>query len=157
MTGIYNRRAFIKSANTEIKRARRNHSTLTLLLLDIDHFKRVNDRFGHQVGDEALKTITMAIQNNLRQYDIFARFGGEEFIILLPDCSEELGVTIARRIRESVANTKINSGTDIPLLCTISIGIAHLQEREKLNRLISRADQALYVAKDNGRNQCSVA
>ncbi len=157
LTGISNRRAFIKAAENEIKRAARNHSGLTLMLLDLDHFKRVNDTFGHQVGDRVLQAITQAIKASLRQYDIFARFGGEEFVVLLPDSSEALGVTIAERICERVAQTKIDSGTDIPLYCTVSIGVVYRAEDETLDSLMSRVDKALYEAKDNGRNQYKVA
>ena len=153
LTSIYNRRFFYLAANKESERAKRYAKALSLILIDIDHFKRINDRYGHVVGDEVLQKVTHTIQKDLRTGDIFSRYGGEEFLILLPETSGEVAVKVAERIRESISN--------LPLICnteenhiTLSIGVTQLtSKRDTVQALISAADEALYQAKQKGRNR----
>jgi len=152
LTGIRNRRYFFEFANNELARTRRNNRAFSIILFDVDHFKRTNDTFGHQAGDYVLKTITATCHENLRQIDVLARYGGEEFIILLPDTSIDNAEKVADKIRTLIANQEITfENHHIPV--TVSIGVASFSTNsELLDDLLSRADDALYQAKEAGRN-----
>jgi diguanylate cyclase (GGDEF)-like protein len=122
-------------------------------MLDIDHFKQVNDRFGHIAGDRILCTVSQVLLNTMRPADLIARYGGEEFALCLPDTSTEDSSLIAERLRISIseAKTYVEDGKELPPI-TVSIGIAPMQPRQTLDSLISNADSALYRAKAKGRN-----
>lgn len=154
LTGLYNHRHFQERLDQEVKRADRYNRKVALLMLDLDHFKHFNDTYGHQEGNEALRTIAELLTAHVRQVDIVARYGGEEFAVIVPieGDSDEAGV-VAERIRQIVETTDVTPlDADIPRL-TISIGYAtYPTDAGDRNELIARADEALYVAKARGRN-----
>ena len=158
LTGIANRRQFLASAEKEIERSRRHGTAFSLLMLHIDHFKNVNDRFGHAMGDLALKSVASTCAGALRASDLIGRVGGEEFAVLIPETNLQQSLPVAERMRQEVAAIRLSSpgGTPIPL--TISIGIAELRHySEGLGELMARADKALYIAKQTGRNRVCTA
>jgi diguanylate cyclase (GGDEF)-like protein len=158
LTGVYNRRSFMELADQLLARSARSNSSSALLMIDIDHFKRINDQHGHSTGDEALKAFVARIQPCLRDEDILVRFGGEEFCVLMPGADGEGALTLAERIREHVAAEPIEAeGTSIAV--TVSIGIATAVKGGDFAResLFASADRALYEAKDAGRNQTILA
>ncbi|MDZ7856435.1 GGDEF domain-containing protein [Sphaerotilus sp.] len=154
LTNVRNRRCFMQAAALEFERATRHNRPMAIVLIDVDHFKRINDRHGHQVGDKALIDIARACQATLRKTDLLARFGGEEFIVLLPETGQREAVRLAERMRSAVA-------TDVQLpdraqvgLVTISLGaVALSRATPTLDLLIQAADQALYDAKRAGRDR----
>ena len=156
LTGLFNRRYFFPYAQKEIERARRYQKPLSLIMMDIDHFKRVNDHFGHQTGDRALQMVARTCLAELRKVDVMCRFGGEEFIILLPETSKTKAGKAARRIRDAVSDARLAvNGGEVAL--TVSIGVAELDGgHADINALIQAADKALYQAKEAGRNEVMV-
>jgi diguanylate cyclase (GGDEF)-like protein len=152
LTGLFNRRYMEQVAKYLFARAVRYREPLHVLMLDIDHFKRVNDKLGHQVGDEVLQTIAATIQSIIRTTDTVARYGGEEFIAFLVQSNSEITQYIANRIRDGVASTQFNG---VPWQITISIGVSGLQDGDSVETLIDRADQFLYSSKRHGRNRVS--
>lgn len=160
LSGLHNRRFFFPEARAALARSLRYKRGFCLLLLDLDHFKRINDVYGHRVGDEALVRSAALLKQQCREVDVLARFGGEEFVIALPDTELDGAMQVATRIRLAIkeANWQID-GHDIPEQ-TITIGIACLPEREQadaqqvLERLLNEADKALYSGKQHGRDQC---
>lgn len=156
LTGIGNRRQFFELAGRELSRSIRSGSPLSLLLLDIDGFKRINDEHGHEAGDAVLKTFTATVAAVLRDTDVFGRIGGEEFAVLLPDTDNEEAQVLAERVREQVALFAVSSTQGRVLSVTVSIGIAALipgDEADNIDAMLRRADAALYEAKNAGRNQ----
>ena len=150
LTRAYNRSKFEQALEAEIGRFYRYKSSpFSVMMLDIDHFKLINDRFGHLSGDEALKAISDAIRAHVRDTDLFARWGGEEFILLLPHTDGTQALVFAERLRHIVEELKIAS---LPPL-TVSIGVAEYRENDAMDALLERADQGLYQAKDAGRNR----
>ena len=153
LTGILNRRAFAARANKEIERAKRYNRPISAIILDLDHFKQVNDKFGHQCGDKVLVELAEIISPCLRTIDCLSRHGGEEFLILLPETDELEASQIAERLRKRIEDHDIHYGTDI-FKVTSSFGVASWdKEEQEINSTIHRADQALYLAKHKGRNQ----
>jgi diguanylate cyclase (GGDEF)-like protein len=157
LTGLYNRRYVIDKIDAEMNRALRHGTPMALLMLDVDHFKNINDSFGHPVGDHVLQALGNVIKESCRVYDTPGRYGGEEFCLMLPDTRLENTMVVAERIRQRVEATPFVSGT-ISIHVTASIGVAALETvpEEALfsaNALIERADRALYAAKDRGRNR----
>jgi len=155
LTGLPNRRAFFEAAEAEMARARRHGFGLVLLLLDVDHFKRVNDQLGHTAGDLALVAVAGVLHQGMRQGDLAARLGGEEFVALLSHCSLEAGMAFAERLREAIQAEAIDVGGDQPALhLTVSIGLADsVSHGHELEALVARADEAMYRAKHEGRNR----
>jgi len=156
LTHLLNRHALEPRLKDEFQRAQRYHQPLSVLMLDIDHFKRVNDTYGHLGGDACLIKLSAMLRENARKQDIVARFGGEEFVLVLPHSEAEPAAMLAERIRGKMENMRIaHDGQDI--CCTISIGIAtitaHIAD-EKM--LLDLADQALYEAKESGRNRVCI-
>ncbi len=157
LTGTFNRRTFLELGAREIARTRRAKGALSLLMLDLDHFKRVNDQHGHQAGDEALKCVVELLQGCLRREDLLVRYGGEEFCVLLPNVALVQATLLAERVRVAVERAGFTfRGKTIPL--TVSVGMALLirDSGEDIERLVSRADEALYSAKSSGRNRVVV-
>lgn len=148
LTSLYNRRKFDELIQYEIERERRYKTGLSLILCDIDHFKQINDNYGHGVGDDVLKEFVGKVKSAIRQTDIFARWGGEEFAILVPDASADIAMSIAEKIRALIESNVFTVDRTI----TASFGVAILLEKEDKDSLIKRADHALYSAKDDGRN-----
>ena len=161
LTGLWNRRAFYTHAQSELERSERMVHALSILLLDIDHFKLVNDRYGHLVGDRALIMLAETITKNLRSYDRAGRWGGEEVIILLPETSLNEAVEIAERLRIQVMNARLpvhvedQDNFDDELGIEISLGVAtlNLGSAVSLDQLFDAADEMLYLAKRQGRNR----
>ena len=157
MTGIANRRHFMERGNDEIERARRYHLPLTLLLLDIDHFKQINDRFGHPAGDKLLQVVAQACQSNARNVDLPGRLGGEEFALLMPETSAIAARLAAERLRRAIAAIP-PALSGVPHQVTASFGIAALNAHDhSMDDLVARADAALYRAKNGGRNRVEAA
>jgi diguanylate cyclase (GGDEF)-like protein len=155
LTGLYNRRFYDQKIQAEFRRSRRNLTPLSLVVIDIDHFKKVNDNYGHLAGDECLVAVSACIKRCLRRSaDISCRYGGEEFCLILPETDSKGALVLAEELRESIETCKI-SYNNIAIKLTISCGIStYLQQKNvKPEQLFAVADQALYKAKDNGRNQ----
>lgn len=154
LTGIYNRRYFEVHFKTLIDQAISTNKPLTLLMFDIDHFKHINDTYGHIPGDEVLKQLAKLVMQNIRITDLFARYGGEEFLIVLPDSDEQHTKQISERLRQNIENHNfIISADPGKIKCTISGGITRLLKDDNQETIIKRADKALYTAKENGRNR----
>jgi diguanylate cyclase (GGDEF)-like protein len=157
MTQLMNYQYFQETLNREIARSRRSQSPLTLVMADIDHFKAVNDTYGHLAGDQAIKTVASCLQENLRETDHIARYGGEEFAIVLYNIPPDEALSVIERVRQSIGEQVIYfDGQSFKI--TMSFGIASMQPEESLDReaLIDKADKALYKAKSGGRNCCRV-
>jgi diguanylate cyclase (GGDEF)-like protein len=152
LTGLYNRRFAQETGRTLFLRASRYHEEFHALMLDIDHFKEVNDKLGHQVGDEVLKEVADVIRANVRGSDIAARYGGEEFIVYVVRAEPELVQFVANRIRDGIAT---RSFVGVPWQVTISIGVAGMLSTDSLEELVERADRNLYISKHGGRNRVS--
>lgn len=152
LTGVWNRRYLFELSQQEFKRARRYDRPLSVLAIDIDHFKKVNDAHGHIVGDLLLKELASTVQSVLRESDVFARTGGEEFMVLLPESDATDSATVAERVQRAISRVTINS-RGVPVGVTISIGVASLSiEDQDIQAVFQRADAGLYEAKHNGRN-----
>lgn len=154
LTGAFNRRTFLELCEKEIARTRRAKGSLSLIMLDLDHFKQINDRNGHLAGDEVLKGIVGVVLTCLRKEDLLVRYGGEEFCILLPNVAIDRAAAMAERIREAAQQAHFSyNGRALPV--TISIGVSTLSAEgtEGVDRLVNRADEALYAAKKAGRNR----
>ncbi|MCF8085749.1 MAG: diguanylate cyclase, partial [Desulfohalobiaceae bacterium] len=149
LTGAYNRHKFLECLDYEISRVQRKNDPLSLLMLDIDHFKRINDSHGHNTGDAILKELVHVVRNNLREVDILTRWGGEEFLVLAPDTNKLAAATLAERLRREVKGHDFPEGVEV----TISLGIAQYSRNEPVEELISRADERMYLAKQSGRNR----
>lgn len=158
LTRLLNRRALLDRLSGEVERAKRFKSQLSLLMVDLDHFKTVNDRYGHLAGDEVLRQVGDLLARVVRTIDVVARYGGEEFVVALPETSSEGAVVFAERLRERVASQALEVGGDRNFHLTCSVGVAtfpspHVASTEAL---FARADEALYRAKSGGRNQVRV-
>lgn len=153
LSGALNRRAFRHVAETEIHNSRLRNQPTALILFDIDHFKCVNDRHGHQTGDRVICAFTDLLRTSLRAHDVLGRWGGEEFIVLLPSASLDQAISVSERIRRAVENAAFGLESEIDLRLTTSAGVTHAHESETLDGFIRRADVALYAAKANGRNR----
>jgi diguanylate cyclase (GGDEF)-like protein len=151
LTGIFNRRFFEMRIQEEIQRAGRYETELSVVMLDLDHFKRLNDEFGHLLGDEVLRQVSVIFQNHLRKGDVCCRYGGEEFALLLPNTSTENAIEVADKLRRTV-ETWVFPGVARPL--TLSAGVAGFpQHGNTRDEIIAAADNALYLAKQTGRNR----
>lgn len=155
VTGLPNRLAYEQRAEQEFARWKRFNEPLCMLVWDIDDFKAVNDRFGHQAGDKALRVIAQGLQGRLRVTDFIARYGGEEFVSLLCGTPGDEALRVANEMRESVEKNGFHSGGK-PVSVTISCGIASFQGNDEINAVFSRADKALYQAKKSGKNRCEL-
>jgi diguanylate cyclase (GGDEF)-like protein len=157
LTGIANRRAFLQDAALLAKRHNSNPRPTAVLLIDLDHFKSINDRFGHALGDRVLEIFTDAARQSIRSSDLIGRLGGEEFAAVLHDTSRDKAVAVAERIRESFAQAS-QEVAGRPVCATVSIGIVHCEDAVlDVPGLLAQADQALYFAKERGRNRVEVA
>ncbi|MFA0762151.1 MAG: hypothetical protein HZLCBSQH_002270 [Candidatus Fervidibacterota bacterium] len=158
LTGVPNRRYWDLRLAEEIARAQRYRYPLAVLMVDIDHFKRVNDTYGHQVGDVALQQVASRLRSNLRRTDVLARYGGEEFGVLAPQTSLEAAKVLAERLRHAIASEPIWVNSDLSIPLTISVGVAVFPEHgQNESDLVAAADAALYRAKEEGRNCVRVA
>lgn len=155
LTKVWNRRFFLEQADRQVKVQARSRRPLAVLMLDIDLFKKINDRFGHNIGDDALKTVSQACLASLRETDLFGRLGGEEFAALLIDCDQTQAMQAAERMRKAVSIAEVLTPKE-NLRLTISVGVSSSNYTLDLEKLIKEADQAMYKAKETGRNRvCS--
>jgi diguanylate cyclase (GGDEF)-like protein len=152
LTNIYNRRKFSKLLDQEIQRVERYDRSLSIVMLDIDHFKRVNDTYGHDTGDYVLRRITELIKENIRITDILARYGGEEFVVILPETDAKGASRQIERMRKAIEKTSFDEVGNL----TISAGITSYTGGDGRKSMIARADKALYLAKDEGRNRVRI-
>lgn len=154
LTGVSNRLAYEERLQQEFKRWNRFNNPLTFLIWDIDHFKKINDQYGHAIGDKVLCDVAKQLSNRIRGTDFLARFGGEEFVMLLPGADIEAASQLADQIRISIAESGLrNAKTHIPI--TISCGLASFQPGDSVQNVFERADRALYQSKQAGRNRCT--
>jgi diguanylate cyclase (GGDEF)-like protein len=157
LTGLYNRRQFESLARAELGRSQRYMRPCSFLMIDIDHFKQVNDTFGHEMGDWVLKTVATILATARREADVVARFGGEEFVIMLPETTPEAAAMVAERIRSMVAANSM-AIEDATLNVTISAGVGEVTASSaSIEAVLRDADRALYEAKQTGRNRVCVA
>lgn len=156
LTGIDNRRRFLEVFEVEIQRVQCTGRPLTYMMVDIDHFKNINDKYGHAVGDEVLRHFVGSLRAGCRAIDVVGRLGGEEFGVVLPETTGENAAGVAERLRSLVANQGINAAGET-FHITVSIGVAQFKAGESGHQLIARADAAMYKAKQNGRNRVEVA
>lgn len=152
LTQITNRRDWRQQAEAELAKSKRYRLPMSVLLMDLDHFKKVNDRYGHAAGDEVLLEFVARIAPNLRESDVFGRYGGEEFVVLLPNTELEQAIRLAERLKQAV-NAQWFRAQGVPVAVSVSIGVTTRQPEDKIDSLLQRADLALYEAKAKGRNQ----
>ena len=152
LTGALNRRYIMKALNDEMSRAQRSGTPCSMAIIDLDLFKRINDRYGHPVGDEVLKTFAIAVEANVRTVDKLGRYGGEEFLLVLPGSAEDQALIAIYRLRQIIADLPWN-GVCHGLNVTISAGVSEARENEGPDDILARADAALYRAKGAGRNR----
>jgi len=152
LTGLYNRLAYDERIKQEFARAKRYGKPLSLAVLDIDRFKRINDSYGHKAGDKALKIIAERVRKNLRETDFLARYGGEEFVIVMPETALDDGLVAVEKLRKDVSQSHFHyQGTGVNI--TVSVGLAQMREDDGPETLFQRADHALYTAKESGRDR----
>lgn len=156
LTELPNREAYSERVHEEFKRWQRYQRPLTLAVCDIDHFKRINDTYGHQAGDRVLKVLSRGIAKRLREVDFMARYGGEEFVLVLPETQAQQAFSALDKIREAIAQTPFHF-KESPVQITLSMGIAEFNEGDTIEKVFARADKQLYVAKEQGRNRCLIA
>lgn len=153
LTGVNNRRCFLEQAEQELRRAQRFKRAVSVMMIDIDYFKPINDRFGHAAGDAVLQGVVKAALESLRQSDVMGRLGGEEFAVLLPETNLEAALDVANRLRAHIAERPVVT-VDAAVPCTVSVGVAELAPHDTtIDALLHRADTALYRAKEQGRNR----
>ncbi len=156
LTGLLNRGTWESLLANEFERFRRYHGDCCVIMFDIDHFKHVNDTYGHQPGDEVLRVVSALLQDNLRQTDIAGRYGGEEFGVVLPETDQNGALIFAERVRKAVESTTVDT-SEGPITVTISLGIAELNEKiADYLTWLSQADKALYESKEGGRNRVTI-
>jgi diguanylate cyclase (GGDEF)-like protein len=154
LTGLNNRRIFFEIGQEWINHARRYNASLSLIILDIDFFKKINDNYGHNVGDQVLKQVAETLESGVRATDIISRYGGEEFVIVLPETASDHAFKIAQNLRESIEQSSIVTPNGESLKWTASFGVAQCDtKKDSLSELTYRADLALYQAKESGRNK----
>ncbi|MBD3612043.1 MAG: diguanylate cyclase [Hydrogenovibrio crunogenus] len=149
LTGVYNRQYLDQRLDSEVERVNRYGSTFSVIMMDLDNFKKVNDKFGHLVGDEVLVVFAQTVEKEIRKIDIFGRWGGEEFILICPETPLTHAIQLGKKVRKSIESQ------DYPenISQTVSLGVAEYQTGEAINDCLNRADQNLYKAKQLGRNQ----
>jgi diguanylate cyclase len=156
LTGAHNRRGFMDRSGAEIERCERYGHELVLAMLDIDHFKRVNDTLGHAAGDAVLAAVAAELQRASRETDVVVRWGGEEFLFVFPNTDLSKGVAVVERFRTALAALPIEVPEGDPVKVTISGGVAELERSDTVDSLVARADDALYRAKESGRNRLMI-
>ncbi|WP_420548679.1 diguanylate cyclase [Curvivirga sp.] len=153
LTNVMTRRAFLEASESEVHRSQRYDHPMSVIMLDADHFKNVNDTYGHAGGDDVLRFLSAQCMEIVRDEDHVGRLGGEEFCIALPETDLEGAALVADRLRQSIADSDIKLSDGQVINVTVSVGVAAIQENENLDDVMRRSDEALYEAKENGRNQ----
>ncbi len=157
LTGIYSRRYFLERLQEEFHRAKRFSIPLSLLMIDLDHFKEINDQYGHQAGDYVLEAITSIFQENIRGIDLVGRYGGEEFVMLFPHTKEDGAITVTKRIKKQIAKTIFNfNGENITVTASFGMAVYPNPRINSIDDFIKIADRVLYSAKENGRNRICI-
>jgi diguanylate cyclase len=157
LTGVSNRRYFLAQGEQELRRSRRFTRNMSVMMIDADHFKNINDKYGHAAGDAVLKSIVKRALESLRQSDFLGRFGGEEFAVILPETDLASAAETAERLRHHIAERPMIAEREL-IPCTVSVGVAQLTKKDdSIDGLLNRADEALYQAKDKGRNRVEMA
>jgi diguanylate cyclase len=156
LTELPNREAYERRLGIELERSRRYERKFCLVVADVDHFKMINDRYGHLAGDKVLKVLAKTIRQRIRRADFIARYGGEEFVIILPETDAEQAVTVMSDICSQIRGCPFHFKSE-PLKITVSFGIAEVSASDDHETLFARADKAMYQAKDQGRDRCYLA
>lgn len=156
LTGVYNRKAILSMLKKELYRTLRNGGTLSVGMCDLDYFKNVNDQYGHQTGDDVLQGFTRIITDSLREYDLVGRYGGEEFLVIIPSSGDNQKVMDFNRLCKTVADSKIETRSG-EISVTMSLGITQSDGKHSVDEILAEADDALYRAKDKGRNRVCYA
>lgn len=151
-TGVYNNKFFKSISEMELDKAKRKIGPLSLMIIDLDNFKKLNDTYGHLLGDGMLKRLAFVLKNNTRKYDIVSRFGGEEFIILLPNTSIKRAKVVCERMRKAVQNDREMKKYSV----TFSGGLTEYKKGDSVKKMQARADKAVYLAKKNGKNRIEI-
>jgi len=150
LTGVINRRSFFEASQQEINRARRHRHPFTVAYMDVDNFKLINDRYGHSIGDEVLKSVSQIIKNSIREIDVVARLGGDEFVVLMPETDDAAAQTVVARVHGSIMNKIHEHGWPI----TFSIGVVTWETPPRtVDIMLKQADEAMYEVKNSGKNQ----
>ncbi len=158
LTGIYNRGAILKILERELDRAERQNLSVGVMLIDLDHFKDVNDTYGHQAGDQVLQEAARRMRDSTRSYDSIGRYGGEEFLVVVPGVGSSSAESLAERLRSNLANQPIQVGVEsVEVTCSLGVAVSELVEEPLLDNLVRAADTALYRAKSAGRNRVELS
>ncbi len=152
LTGLSNRQVFDAMFDQVLKSAKRRNGVVSAVMCDLDNFKQINDEHGHNAGDLVLQTVAQTLREQIRESDIVCRWGGEEFLLVLPDCDLDQAVAIAEKVRAAIENRRVTLAWG-SISVTVSLGAAQLRAGERRDDLIKRSDEALYVAKAAGRNR----
>jgi diguanylate cyclase (GGDEF)-like protein len=156
LTGLNNRRAFFELGNRAIKQAIRHKHAIAVIMMDLDHFKNINDNYGHSVGDKVLKNVAITLENTVREIDISARIGGEEFAFILPETDADEASQLAERLRSNIQNMSVeHDGKTLQITASFGISVSNTTE-QTLESMLTQADDALYIAKKKGRNQVKI-
>jgi diguanylate cyclase (GGDEF)-like protein len=157
LTGLFNRRAFEKKIHEEFERSKRYHNPLSVLILDLDNFKNINDTYGHHGGDAALVKISETLREKTRQSDFPSRYGGEEFVLILPETDQESALQVANKVHEAIRSSSFGT-TNHPFTLTVSIGLSSTSSRfySSWQDMVDDADRALYLAKNNGKDKIEI-
>jgi diguanylate cyclase len=155
LTGLYNRLGYMEGIAREFARRKRQGGPLSLAVFDLDHFKAINDRFGHATGDKVLTSMASLLRKHVRTVDLICRFGGEEFVLLMPDTNLQAAATVAEKLRATVAGSQFRF-KETPVPVTMSCGLSTFRDDDSVEDVFERADRALYRAKNEGRNRCCV-
>ncbi len=153
LTGVINRRVLMKRLSTEMRHANGAGSCFCILMFDLDRFKRINDNYGHLIGDQVLKSTSKILQTGLRNHDIVARFGGEEFVAVLTGCRNEEAIAVAERIRAACHESEVITSNGDRIRCSTSVGVTEYEAGETIETTFNRVDESLYKAKELGRNR----
>lgn len=154
LTGLFNYRHFQRSIDLEMERTRRSGNTMALIIMDLDHFKKFNDRWGHESGNIALQHVSRIIQNTLRKLDIACRYGGEEFAIILPDTNLHAAINLAQRLRLNIQDSPLlQEGKSVTITASFGVDVFALSDKDDVSCFVARADAWLYSAKQAGRNR----
>jgi diguanylate cyclase (GGDEF)-like protein len=158
LTCLWNHEEILRILDQELARAEREQGSISVIMADLDHFKNINDTYGHLAGDAVLRSVAQRMQTLIRPYDYIGRFGGEEFLLVLPDCCRERGAAFAERLRLSICSQGVESPEGlIPVTLSVGLAVKNKEEQGVRNCLVKAADSALYLAKKNGRNRVEIS